>query len=181
MRFLGQLGTLDQTISRLARKSGGIPNEGSIEQAVRLRVEFFRSRLSEGNSSLPILDSLREMGVRLALVSDASDETVRAWPSSQLSSRFDVSVFSCVEGARKPDARLYRRAREQLGLEAAQCIFVGDGGSRELSGAEAVGIRAFRYVFPEPGYDTFRLDFDVEWKGSQLEELGELTSGRAWK
>jgi putative hydrolase of the HAD superfamily len=43
---------------------------------------------------------------------------------------------------RKPDPRIYRVALDELGVEPAEALFVGDGANDELAGAERVGMRA---------------------------------------
>lgn len=87
------------------------------------------------------LDRLREAGIPIALVSDAGLDDVEAWPRSPLATRFDVAVFSHEVGVRKPDAAIYRHALGRLGVEAGHATFVGDGGSDELRGARALGMR----------------------------------------
>jgi putative hydrolase of the HAD superfamily len=62
--------------------------------------------------------------------------------SVTLASRFDVTIFSCEVGIRKPDPPIYRAALEGLGVDARHALFVGDGGSDEHRGARAVGLRA---------------------------------------
>jgi putative hydrolase of the HAD superfamily len=58
-------------------------------------------------------------------------------------------------GIAKPDAGIYRAALSGLDVDAADAWFVGDGGSNELSGARAVGMRSvlllhlLRRVWPE--------------------------------
>ncbi len=93
--------------------------------------------------TLPTLDELRRRGVRLGLISNCSSDLVEAWESSSLASRFDVVVLSCLVGVVKPDARIYQRALDQLGLTAATCLYVGDTVS-ELVGASAAGMRSLQ-------------------------------------
>jgi putative hydrolase of the HAD superfamily len=173
-RARGRFGTLHETIGHLAREVGGDPDRAAIRVAAETRMEWTRTLFDRGRPSLDPLDSLREGGLRLGLVTDTSDDTVRVWPSTELASRFDVVLFSCVEGVRKPDGRLYRAALERLRVGPAGCAFVGDGGSHELSGAEAAGIRAFQYCFPEEAADAYRIDLDPAWHGPRLTDLRQL-------
>lgn len=174
-RFRGRLGSLERTVERLALAQGVRPNSTAIHRALEVRLELTRGLLARTGPSLPALDALRAAGLRLGLVSDTSEETVRLWPATPLSSRFDVAVFSWVEGTCKPDPRMYRKALEGLGLPPAKCAYVGDGGSRELSGAEAVGLSAFMYRYPvEEDGALSRLDEDTGWTGTKLTDLREL-------
>jgi putative hydrolase of the HAD superfamily len=49
-------------------------------------------------------------------------------------------VFSCDVGMKKPDSEIYERSLFELGVRAAEALFVGDGGSDELLGAKRVGL-----------------------------------------
>ncbi|MEJ2509676.1 MAG: HAD family hydrolase [Gammaproteobacteria bacterium] len=112
-----------------------------IEEAVEERQRRFdHSLLNIDLDTLTALRALRKRGLRLALVSNASSGEVSAWPRSPLAPLFDVAVFSCDCGARKPEAPIYRRALQALSLAGSDCLFVGDGGSDEHRGARAVGL-----------------------------------------
>ena len=179
-RVRGTMGSIEETVGQLARSLGGRPDPAAVARAVALRLDFTRGLLRSTDSVLSALDDLRHDGVRLALVSDTSEETVRVWPETALASRFEATVFSCVEGIRKPDPRIYYRALERLGLPATACAYVGDGGSHELSGARAVGLSPFQFRFPGESDDVaYRVDFDVDWTGPRLVELSELRRGTA--
>jgi putative hydrolase of the HAD superfamily len=59
-----------------------------------------------------------------------------------------------------------------LGLDASQCLYVGDGSSAELSGAAAVGLRPVLLRVPEE--DHFRYDEEPDWAGDTIEDLGQV-------
>ncbi|HYB78595.1 MAG TPA: HAD family hydrolase [Thermoplasmata archaeon] len=174
-RVSGGLGSLGETIRRIAERQDVSPSAGEIQQTIETRLTFTRSQLDACGPVLPALDALGDAGVRLAVVSDASEEAPLLWSSCALGSRIAVTVFSCREGFCKPDPRMYFRALAQLDLPAEQCAYVGDGGSHELTGAEAVGLEAFLFRFPEDhsGPDP-RYNPDTNWKGVTLQSLGEL-------
>ncbi len=173
-RCLGRLGSLEETIERLSLDLGGHPSSDAVRRALALRLEFSRASHDRAEPVLPALDALRAAGFRLAIVSDSTEETVRLWPQTRLAARFETVVFSFVEGVCKPDPRMYSRALERLGLPPARCIYVGDGGSRELTGAEAMGLTAFKYRYPDAHRDAPRFDEDTRWTGTSLKDLREL-------
>jgi len=113
-----------------------------IEDATRQRQARFDYALTTNVPSEVIntLQKLRDQGYKTALISNASTAEVRAWPDSPLRSLFDVSVFSCDVGMKKPDPAIYYYTAEQLGVEAQHCAFVGDGGSDEHHGAHVSGM-----------------------------------------
>lgn len=174
-RARGIRGSLEESIGTVASLLGGRPTPGQVQRAAAIRLDASRRLLTSCGPSLAGLDALRNAGCRLAVVSDTSDETPRLWSVSPLASRIDVTVFSCLEGVRKPDPRIYRLALGRLGLSVGTCAFVGDGGSHELTGAEAIGLPAYQYRFPGEAEDSaYRLDADEGWSGTKLSDLREL-------
>ena len=87
---------------------------------------------------------LCRLGIRLGVVSNCFAEDVQSWPECALASMFDCSVFSYALGVAKPDSRIYLHAVDQLGVETASTVFVGDGPDSELRGAELAGLRALQ-------------------------------------
>lgn len=90
------------------------------------------------------LRGLRERGFSLGLVSNIYPYETTIIDRFGLRQMFDAVVLSCEIRVRKPDPRIYLGAAERLSLEPPECVFVGDGMSRELSGARAVGMTAIR-------------------------------------
>jgi len=118
-----------------------IPLE-KIEEATRQRQARFDYALTTQVSGdvVNTLSKLRDRGYLTALISNASTDEVKAWPESPLRDLFDVSVFSCHVGMKKPDPAIYHYTAAQLGVETQHCVFVGDGGSDEHHGAHASGM-----------------------------------------
>ncbi len=174
-RARGAFGPTAATLARLARELGARASDEGIDRAVRLRQEFTREILRSSDLVLPDLDVLRKAGLRLALVTDTSEETPRLWRKTPLATRFDAAVFSCEEGFRKPDPRMYATALRRLDLAARECAYVGDGGSRELTGARALGLSPFLYRFPgEDPRSALRIDAEEDWEGPRLSNLRDI-------
>jgi putative hydrolase of the HAD superfamily len=57
---------------------------------------------------------------------------------------FDAVVSSAEEGLAKPEAEIYRRAAERIGLSPEACVFVDDA-EANVRAAEAVGMRGIVY------------------------------------
>jgi putative hydrolase of the HAD superfamily len=92
-------------------------------------------------SILHTLQTLKQGGLRLALISNASTGEVAAWPNSPLAMLFDVTLFSCECGLKKPEPEIYLQALTSLGTHATECLYIGDGGSREFHGAAPLGMQ----------------------------------------
>ena len=121
----------------------------SVEPAALLKAHHGRiSRLlREAKPELiGVLCELKRRGYLLGLVSNADWIDLACWRESELAKLFDASVISCEIGTVKPERGIYEYAMAQLGVTAAECMFVGDGGSQELLGAKALGMET---VFTE--------------------------------
>jgi putative hydrolase of the HAD superfamily len=127
--------------------------ETTIQMAVKVRQRRFDYALQNVEAEVQhVLRELRQNGMRLALVSNASTAEVQSWLTSPLASLFDTVVFSCHCGSMKPEPAIYQRALTELALAPHACLFVGDGGSNEHQGAHAVGMKPVllrRYLQPE--------------------------------
>lgn len=58
---------------------------------------------------------------------------------------FDVSVFSCEVGMRKPDSAIFKMMLEKMGVESENAIFIDDLPSN-IEGAKSVGLHAIRFT-----------------------------------
>ncbi len=130
-----------EVVRALAHSLDPAIGEAAIEAATAERQRRFDYALTHVHPEvLEALATLRQMGCRLALVSNASSGEVSAWPASPLAPLFDSVLFSCDVGLCKPDPAIYRLALTHLGGSAEQALFIGDGGSREHFGAGEVGL-----------------------------------------
>jgi len=127
------LRTLADTVDR------SIPDE-RIREAVRIRTERFRQALRRiPPENLDVLRTLDAAGIRRGLISNADVMEAAPWSDCPLAPLFDAAIFSCDAGAVKPEPAIYTACLERLGLSASECLFVGDGGSNELEGANGAG------------------------------------------
>jgi putative hydrolase of the HAD superfamily len=107
------------------------------------------------------------------VVSDCTHELPAFWDRLAVAPLVDATVFSVLVGRRKPHASLYRAVCRQLGVTPSRALYVGDGGSNELSGARSVGIQAIRLVAPD-AIDALVYDAEEDWSGPVIESLGAL-------
>ena len=89
-----------------------------------------------------LLRNLKAMGLGTAIISNCSSEEVKVLKESEIYKYFDEVILSYEVHMKKPDACIYEEAAKRLGVDLNECIFVGDGGSNELAGAKAVGMKA---------------------------------------
>lgn len=114
-----------------------------------------------------LLESLRDRGLKLGLVSNAFDPPELLHDDlagTGVAERLDVAVFSSEIGRRKPDARIFEVALERLGVVPQDALFVGDTLRTDIAGAAALGMRTCLALWfradedpdaPEPDYRAF--------------------------
>ena len=173
-RATGRLGGARQTLRTLAARLGAHPAEEKLDKAYRMRQALQESLMRMRPEALPVIAQLRERGLRIGLVSDCTSELPDAWPRLPVAPLIDAPVFSCVEGIRKPDPRLFRTVAERLGARPAGCLYVGDGGGRELTGSSAVGMHAVLLAGPDWQGSHRVYDREDGWSGSRIGSLTEL-------
>jgi putative hydrolase of the HAD superfamily len=82
-------------------------------------------------------------------------------------------VYSVEVGHCKPHPAMYLEACRQLRFDPDDCLYVGDGGSQELSGAREVGMSAVRLAAPDlAGHLIFR--GDPGWNGPVARSLTDV-------
>lgn len=90
-----------------------------------------------------LLDSLRDRGLKLALVSNAFDPgwlLHRDLEQMGLARRLDFAVFSSEVGRRKPHPDIFLRALDALAVAPRHALFVGDRLYEDVRGAGELGM-----------------------------------------
>ena len=170
-RISGALGDVPQTMQEVARRLGVTLGGAQLEQAVAARRAVQEAMFALRPEVLPLLTALRARDLAIGLVSDCTSELPEAWDRLPVAALVDAPVFSCVERTRKPDPALFRAVAARLGVAPADCVYVGDGGGRELTGARALGMRSVLLAGPD-----WRAEHSSEsdWAGPRIASLSEL-------
>ena len=89
--------------------------------------ERYFSHLHPNEELIEYLRSLRERGLRLALLTNNVREWEPLWrPKLPVDELFETVVDSAFVGMRKPDPEIYELTLERLGLPAGACLFLDD-------------------------------------------------------
>jgi putative hydrolase of the HAD superfamily len=125
-----------------------------------------------GSTTHALLDSLREDGLKLGLVSNAFDPgwlLRRDLEQMGIAQRIDVAVFSSEVGKRKPHPEIFETALTALEVAPERTLFVGDRLYEDVRGAGELGMTTVQAVWfradehpdgGEPDYQAFT-QFDV--------------------
>jgi putative hydrolase of the HAD superfamily len=149
---------------------GDLGAEPDIDEVLAMRREWTKRSLQPRPDALETLAELRRRGHLLGLISVCSQDVPHVWAETPFAGALDEVVFSCDVGVSKPDPRIYEIACERLGVEAGDCLFVGDGANDELPGAERVGMAAVQLRAPG---ETLTSDGEA-WRGASIEHLSEV-------
>ncbi len=172
-RQTGKLGDVAENVRVVCERAGVVPTEDAVERALAVRAELYRGRFRPQPGAVETLGWLRDHGFPTALVSNCAPDAPALWQGSPMDGLIDVLVFSSEVSLRKPDPSIYLAATERLGILPAECLYVGDGASRELSGAAAVGMTPIRIVDPGERGAVLRPDRD-DWQGTTIDRLSAI-------
>jgi FMN phosphatase YigB (HAD superfamily) len=109
----------------------------------------------------PVLRRLKELGVRIAIVSDIHFDLRPFFVAHGIDDCIEAYALSYQHGWVKPDAAAFRTALDMIGLQPAEVLMVGDRAARD-GGAAAVGITTI-ILPPVPNYAVRGLDLVVRF------------------
>jgi putative hydrolase of the HAD superfamily len=87
------------------------------------------------------LESVRELGLRLAVISNWDRRLPDILENLRLTGFFHEVTVSSIEGVEKPAAAIFERTVARLDVAPRQTIHVGDSPLEDYQGAEAAGLR----------------------------------------
>ena len=173
-RMLGIFMSTGECVEYICRQIGIVPGDEGIREAARIRNEVLNREITPRPDAVQTLSYLKSEGYKLGLISDSSGEVPEFWSDSPFGPYFDVTIFSCLEGIKKPDPGIYILAVEQLAVRPEECLYIGDGSSDELTGAANAGMHPVLIRVPcedEPGVP--RIDPE-QWNGPRISSLTEV-------
>lgn len=165
---------LDRSIGKMTIQEGiayafkklGVYSEDLVAKIAQKRLDALGDTFSAiPPESIRLLRELKSRGIKIGLISNTFSDERDMIRASELFPLIDVPLISYEQGLYKPDPELYRRMIERLEVKPEECLYVGDGGSKELFAAREAGMRpvqctwfrplAFEPHIPSPIYDEF--------------------------
>ena len=90
-----------------------------------------------------MLSLLKQQGYLLGIISNGRGEfQTQAIEGLGIQDYFDVILISEFEQIRKPQAGIFHRAAQQLGVALPECVFVGDNPDVDIIGAKNAEMKA---------------------------------------
>jgi putative hydrolase of the HAD superfamily len=172
-RASGRWGDMAESLRRVAGACGITPTADQVDTACRIRMENEQAFTRLRPEAEPVLAGLAAAGVPVGVLSDCTHELPVVWPTLPVARHVRAATFSVEEGRHKPDPALFELALDRMGVGPADCLYVGDGGSNELTGATAVGMTAV--LLRAPDADGALVHRREEgWSGRVVSSLSEV-------
>lgn len=174
-RARGAFGGPEATLRWVCGQLGVEPPADRLAEAVRARIAAVRADTRLRGDALSTLAALRARGLATAVVSDCGYELPAFLPRLPVSGLLDAQVYSVDVGECKPHPAMYETACQRLGVPPSDCLYVGDGGGQELTGARAAGMQAVRLAAPDLGGHLVFAP-DQEFAGPTVRSLWEVVA-----
>ena len=172
-RARGTYGSAEQTLRWLAEQVGVRPTPRTLRVALDARRTAMRADTTLRSDAVPTLRALRHRGLRTAVVSDCTHELPEFLPTMPVAGQLDACAYSVEIGQCKPHHAIYLEACVRVGVPPSECLYVGDGGSRELTGAAEIGMTAVRLTAPDLSHHLV-FNAESDWSGPAVTALSEL-------
>jgi putative hydrolase of the HAD superfamily len=97
------------------------------------------------DDAVPFLSGLRACGIKIAIVSNCTENTRPLLAKLGVDALADAVILSCEVGSAKPAAEIFQCALDRLGVAADAAVFVDDQAGF-CAGGMAAGVRAVQIV-----------------------------------
>ena len=172
-RAVGRYGSAEATLRWVIEQAGGRPRAAQVRAGVPARIDALKADTRLRGDAVSALSAIRRRGLRTAVISDCTHELPAFLPALPVAPLLDAAVYSVRLGVCKPDPRIYLAACRELGVAPGECLYVGDGGSHELTGAAAVGMTPVRLAAPDLAHHLV-FDADRNFAGRTVRSLSEV-------
>ncbi len=149
-----------EAFGQILRASGQQADPSLVLEMVRRDTELLLANARLYDDVIPALSRLRARGVKIAVVSNCTENTRPLLVSLGVDALADALVLSCEVGAAKPAAEIFRCALDRLGVTAEAAVFVDDQPGY-CAGSVALGISTVQILRGE-------LDGKVPAAGTRL-------------
>jgi len=154
---------LDRTIGMYTLEDGlrkslemlGAESDEAVALVARKRREGLTDTFNAVSPEIiNLLTELKKRGILIGVISNCFSDECEMIHNSKLYPYFDSAKLSYEQGTFKPNPVIFYRLLDELGLEPDECLYVGDGGSRELLAAKTVGMKPVQAQWFRPlAYD----------------------------
>jgi epoxide hydrolase-like predicted phosphatase len=112
-------------------------------KADSLWADAFKAAYVPREDMFSLAARLRKNDYKTAVLSNTEAAAMRYFHQLQYD-MFDVLVFSCAEGTRKPETKIYELTVQRLGSQPGQSVFIDDK-PEYINGAEEAGLNTILF------------------------------------
>jgi putative hydrolase of the HAD superfamily len=134
-----------EAFGEIIRAHGREPRPELVRRMVKTDRELLLANTRLFDDAIPFLENLRARGIKIAIVSNCTENTRPMLTAFGLDALADTLVLSCEVGASKPAPEIFLCALDRLGVGADAAVFVDDQAGY-CAGSVAVGISAAQIV-----------------------------------
>ena len=176
-RTVGSM-TIEEGIAK-GLESFGINSPDLVKTIASHRLDNLKDTFDNiPDESEQLLIELHKRGIKIGLITNTFSDERDMIRACKLFKYFDATRISFEQGVCKPDPSMYKSIMEEFDVKPEECLYVGDGGSRELFVARDLGMKAlqatwFHHLAFEPHIPCPLLDEFPQGK-TQLDVLKYL-------
>ena len=146
----------DRSIGRMTMKEGiadtlrnlGMYDEKTVDMLFGNRLAALGDTFAAiPEASVELLKGLKKRGIKVGLITNTFSDERDLIRASELFPYFDAAMISYEQGVLKPDPSMYLKIMEEFGVKPEECLYVGDGGSKELYAARDLGMNAVQALW----------------------------------
>jgi len=154
-----------EAFTQVLQAAGREARPGLVAELVRQDQELLLANARLFDDTIPFLHRLRDRGIKIAIVSNCTENTRPLLVKHGVDALADALVLSCEVRSAKPAAEIFRCALDRLGVTAEAAVFVDDQPGY-CAGSMAAGIRAVQIV--RAGLNGQGLDGQVAAPGTMV-------------
>lgn len=143
-RNLEEVDVVDLFQATLSRLGIELPQD-EVRAIAAYEHRCMASRLHVTDENLRVLRDLRDMDLRIGLVSNAHFLPEMMWEDIRrlgIAQYVDDAVFSAEIGVRKPHPAIFMKVLNELAVAPEEVVFVGDRVREDIGGPKSLGMRA---------------------------------------
>jgi putative hydrolase of the HAD superfamily len=169
--FKGQIKSTKEYYTLILKELHVNPTQKLLDELEELEYANRYAAISTYPETHQVLTQLKQLHIKLGLISNCSCTIFRILEFVKLNKYFDVLALSCEVGVLKPAPEIYLYALKKLDMMPQEAIFVGDGDHEELNGAKDVGITTCK-INQKIGYG--KRDKQSTYSDFEINNLNEL-------
>ena len=164
--------SIRESVEFCAKEIGVNASMSQIDAATEKIMTFTKQHLIPRLDVISTMQNLREFGLKIGIITDCATALEVFWDELPFAPLVDVPVFSSRIGVQKPSPEIYQSALDGLGVNAEDCLYIGDGGSFELTGAEKMGMTAIM-IDANSSQDVVRYEVE-DWQGTTITSISQV-------